>query len=130
MGGRIIPCCKSSDLASIFSLRTSWFEDDNIRWYSYSRDSPIEVPFVSENGMVFRREIIEKIPYLDPGLTGDAWGESISFCMRARELGYKILFEPRAITYHIHSWRGETHRFRKYSPPGLLHKNSNRMYIF
>ena len=50
--------------------------------------------------------------------------------MRARELGHKIIFEPRAVTYHIHYPSGGTHRFGKYSPVGFYHKNSNRMYIF
>ena len=131
VGSRVIsPIGKTSALKSIFSLKTAWFEGDNIKWYLYSKDSPIEVPFVSEHGMVFRKKIVEKLSYLDPGLIGDAWGESISFCMRARELGYKIIFEPKAITYHIHCPRGGTHRFGKYSPLGLYHKNSNRIYIF
>lgn len=48
--------------------------------------------------MIIRREVFQSVGLLDSDYF--AYLEDVDFCIRARDKGYVILFEPRAIIYH------------------------------
>ena len=57
---------------------------------------------------------MNRIPFFDKNLIGDGYGESISFSLRAKQKGYKILFDPRSIVYHIGAQDGGSiEKFKK-----------------
>ncbi|MBE0696352.1 MAG: glycosyltransferase family 2 protein [Anaerolineaceae bacterium] len=58
-----------------------------------------EVEAVSGSCMVIRRELVEKIGYLDELFF--AYQEDTDFCFRAREAGWKIYYVPDAQIYHF-----------------------------
>jgi GT2 family glycosyltransferase/glycosyltransferase involved in cell wall biosynthesis len=60
--------------------------------------APVEVPAVTGCVMLIRREVIERIGYLD-----DAYFysfEDLDFCLRARAAGFSVWCVPRARAYH------------------------------
>lgn len=60
---------------------------------------PTDVPYVVGANMLIRRAVIDKIGYYDPGLR---IAEDFDLCVRARQAGWRVVFEPRAISEHRH----------------------------
>jgi len=54
---------------------------------------------VSGSCMLFRREVIDQIGYLDERFF--AYQEDADFCYRARQVGWKIYYMPEAIIIHF-----------------------------
>jgi len=72
------------------------------------------IPFGLESGRFVHRSIIDEVPIVDPHLRGPGFGESISFCFRAQEQGYRIYFEPESVILHVGSdVGGSNERFNK-----------------
>jgi len=61
-------------------------------------DHPREVDFVTGCCMLISRNVLESIGLLDE--TFFAYLEDVDFCLRARQAGFKIGYEPSAIIYH------------------------------
>jgi len=59
------------------------------------------IPFGLESGRFVHRSVIDEVPIVDPQLRGPGFGESISFCFRARDQGYRIYFEPESVILHV-----------------------------
>jgi len=59
------------------------------------------IDLCSECGIFIRKKILKKVPFFDENLIGDGYGESISFSLRAKQNGYRIVFQPRSVVYHI-----------------------------
>lgn len=57
-----------------------------------------ETDFASGCCMLIKREVIENIGFLDEQLY--LYLEDVDFCLRARQAGYKIVYEPRAVIWH------------------------------
>ena len=57
-----------------------------------------DLQWVSGCCMLIKREVFDKIGYLDP----DYWGslEDVDFCWRAKRVGYNILVVPQSKIYH------------------------------
>jgi len=64
------------------------------------------VELCAECGVFFSRKLLADVPWFDDKLVGDGYGESLSFSLRTAERNYKILFEPRAIVWHIGAQTG------------------------
>jgi glycosyltransferase involved in cell wall biosynthesis len=62
---------------------------------------PKYVELCAECGVFFSRKLIADVPWFDDKLVGDGYGESLSFSLRTAERGKKILFEPKAVVWHI-----------------------------
>jgi mycofactocin glycosyltransferase len=60
---------------------------------------PTDVPYVVGANMLIRRAVIDKIGYYDPRLH---IAEDFDLCVRARQAGCRVVFEPRAISEHRH----------------------------
>jgi len=69
-------------------------EEDVGQW-----DDPREVDYVTGASLAFRRDVLEKVGYLDeefwPGYFEDA-----DFCFRARDAGFGVLYVPEAVVWH------------------------------
>jgi len=62
---------------------------------------PRYINLCHEFGIFIKRNVLEKVPFFDPYLAGDGYGESISFSLRLKQAGYCILFIPESIIYHL-----------------------------
>lgn len=60
---------------------------------------PTDVPYVVGANMLVRRAVIEQVGYYDPNLR---IAEDFDLCVRARQAGWRVLFEPRALSEHRH----------------------------
>ena len=61
--------------------------------------SPRDVPYVVGANMLVRRAVVEQIGYYDPSLR---IAEDFDLCVRARQAGWRVVFEPRAVSEHRH----------------------------
>lgn len=69
------------------------------RFIGSTGKTPVDIQYATESGTVLRREVLA-VSLLDRGLTGDAWGESISFYTRSRRRGFRAVGVPRAFLLH------------------------------
>lgn len=60
---------------------------------------PTDVPYVVGANMLIRRAVIDKVGSYDPNLR---IAEDFDLCVRARQAGWRVVFEPRAVSEHRH----------------------------
>ena len=60
---------------------------------------PTDVPYVVGANMLVRRAVTDQIGTYDPALR---IAEDFDLCVRARQAGWRVVFEPRAISEHRH----------------------------
>ena len=63
-------------------------------------DLPIEVDSVCGACMLLRREVLERIGLLDERFF--MYGEDLDWCLRAREAGWTVRYEPSVVVQHQH----------------------------
>jgi len=72
-------------------------EQDMGQW-----DTPRQVDYVTAAAMAFRRDVLERVGFLDeefwPG-----YFEDTDFCLRARKMGYEVWYTPDAVLTHVES---------------------------
>jgi len=83
-----------------------------------------ETSFITGCCLMIRREVFERIGFLDDALY--LYSEDLDFCMRARRAGLRLLFVPGArLWHHIGAFRdGEL------SPLYLYYQTRNRYVVF
>lgn len=64
-------------------------------------DKAEEVPMATACALLFRREILDKTYLFDDSFF--MYMEEFDFCLRVRQLGYSICYNPKAIIYHYYS---------------------------
>lgn len=62
-------------------------------------DGPSEPEWTSFAAVLLRREVIERVGLLDEGFF--MYFEDVDYCWRARQLGFRIVNEPRARVVHL-----------------------------
>jgi GT2 family glycosyltransferase len=60
---------------------------------------PTDVAYVVGANMLIRRRVIEQVGDYDPSLR---IAEDFDLCVRARQAGWRVVFEPRAVSEHRH----------------------------
>jgi GT2 family glycosyltransferase len=60
---------------------------------------PTDVPYVVGANMLVRRAVVEQVGHYDPSLR---IAEDFDLCVRARQAGWRVVFEPRAVSEHRH----------------------------
>jgi GT2 family glycosyltransferase len=60
---------------------------------------PTDVPYVVGANMLVRRAVVEQVGYYDASLR---IAEDFDLCVRARKAGWRVVFEPKAISEHRH----------------------------
>lgn len=73
-------------------------------------DAPVPIPAASGAALLIRREVIERIGLLDESFF--LYLEDVDFSLRAREAGFAILLEPRAIAWHHYRWGLGVRKFK------------------
>jgi GT2 family glycosyltransferase len=63
-------------------------------------DVPQLVEYVTGAAMAFRRDVLERVGFLDQGFW-PGYFEDADFCFRAREAGHKVLYVPDAVLIHV-----------------------------
>ncbi len=61
-------------------------------------DRTQETPFVTGCSMMVRKEVFDKVGYLDEKFF--AYLEDLNFCLRAKQSGYKLLYVPKSVVWH------------------------------
>ncbi len=62
-------------------------------------DSGVDVDYVPGFGFMARRAVFERLNFVDETFYGYGH-EDTDFCVRARQLGYRIVYVPQAILWH------------------------------
>ncbi len=86
-------------------------------------DKRADVDALSGSAMMVRRHVIEQIGLLDEDIF--MFGEDIDWCWRIKEAGYRVVYIPESIVYHIH---GASSRKRPIGATINLHKGMEVFY--
>lgn len=98
------------------------------------------VDWISGCSLLFKRELLDKVGYLDEGYF--MYFEDIDFCLQAKRAGYEVVYAPQAVVWHGEStttskdgrWRYRTSyesRFRfTFKNLSLLQQICSVFYIF
>lgn len=116
---RLMKALESSDRVGIVGAKIRYFSSRNKIWYAggilslgsgsfHHRgigeedlgqyDLGGETQYVTGCCLLFRRQVVDKIGFLDESYF--AYLEDADFCVRARKAGFSILYEPHALVYH------------------------------
>lgn len=74
---------------------------------SLHEDQPHEVDAVSGCCLMARREVVDQIGLLDENLK--QWGEDIDWCVRARQAGWEVWYDPASVIIHLKGFGGRHH---------------------
>lgn len=66
---------------------------------NFDAQLPREVEFLHGSNASFRRDLVVKVKGLDPSYKTN-WRDDTDLCVRIRNLGYKLLFQPAALVWH------------------------------
>jgi GT2 family glycosyltransferase len=69
-------------------------ESDSGQW-----DEPRSLDYVTGAAMAFRREILERVGFLDEGFW-PGYFEDADFCFLVREAGFEVKYDPKAVVIH------------------------------
>lgn len=61
-------------------------------------DTVVETPFVTGCSMMVKKQVFEKVGLLDEKLF--AYLEDLDFCLRAKQVGYTLFYEPQSKLWH------------------------------
>ena len=86
----------------------------------------IEVDYVVGLNMAFRREVFKEVGGFDERFEGTAAFFEPDFCLRVRRRGYKVLFNPHAVVYHLPSSRRPINRDSAFA---MYHARRNEFYF-
>ncbi len=86
-------------------------------------DQLLEVDALSGSCMMIRNQVVKKIGLLDEDIF--MFGEDIDWCWRVKEAGFKVMYVPEAVVYHIH---GASSRKRPVGTTINLHKGMEVFY--
>ena len=80
-----------------FTLHYGRGEPDGDAW-----DQPRRVDYVTGAAMAIRRDVLERIGFLDEGFW-PGYFEDVDFCLRARAAGFGVWYAPAAVLRHRES---------------------------
>jgi GT2 family glycosyltransferase len=86
-------------------------------------DKLLEVDALSGSCMMIRSQVVKEIGLLDEDIF--MFGEDIDWCWRVKEAGFKVMYVPEAVVYHIH---GASSRKRPVGTTINLHKGMEVFY--
>lgn len=108
--------------------RVSWFGKTWGNVPAMDGDQVVEVDTVMEGNCAWRRDLLRSLD-LDPALNfDDAVMYGLDLCLQAKALGYRVIYDPRALAYHHVKPRvPELDRERR--PPRVFSYSRNYTYI-
>ncbi|MEM2971630.1 MAG: glycosyltransferase family 2 protein [Candidatus Bathyarchaeia archaeon] len=103
VGGRVIPYGKSAK----FYLKISKCDVGKVYSnglvignFDVPSQNLLEVDSLLGCNMSFRRELLLKLKGFDENYAGTGYRDDTDMCIRIRKLGYKILYNPKALIWH------------------------------
>jgi GT2 family glycosyltransferase len=80
---------------------------------NFHMDAPqrLEVEHVIGCNMSFRRDVLARLGGLRDDFPGTEVGEDTDISIRVRKLGYRMVFEPRAVVFHLGAPHSKGRRF-------------------
>lgn len=81
-----------------------------------------EIEFISGCVMAFRKQFINKVGYFDENYF--LYYEDADLCLRARKIGYKLIYNPKSVIFH-----SESLSTKRESPFWIYHRERSR-FIF
>lgn len=112
------PCKRSFQTPSVFfyrALKLDKFFPNSPRFGKYhltylSEDAEHEIDATTGAFMLIRRKVIEDIGLLDEHIF--MYSEDMDFCFRAKQAGWKVIYNPRVQVIHYKSESSKKHSFR------------------
>lgn len=101
--------------------RSRYFSEYNLT--HANPDEQLEVDALSGSCMMVRKDVIDRIGLLDEDIF--MFGEDIDWCWRIKELGYRVVYIPESVVYHVH---GASSRFRPVGATINLHRGMHVFY--
>jgi hypothetical protein len=129
VGGRIIQGTIQQNSKHVGRMRLFGGPEGN--WDS-NGDAPLEVDHLQGTNMSFRMEIIRQLGGWDRTYCGGyATFEELDMCIRVKQAGYRILFNPKAVVLHEEAEReGEVGRSVSTSPLLAYYTGRNATYLY
>jgi GT2 family glycosyltransferase len=92
---------------------------------------PVEVDHVRGCNMSFRHVTLERIGGFDSRYIGSNVGEETDVCLRIRQSGWKLVYQPLAVVEHLAAPReGMSRDLFMLEPRSVLWSAHNRAYLF
>ena len=89
-----------------------------------------ETPAVSGGNMSFRKSVVKKAGYFDTKYIGNAYRIETDFSIQVTKLGYKLIFEPKALAIHLNVVSGGTRKTRQTAQTWYFNYFHNYSYFF
>jgi len=109
-------------------VKTTCFGDKVWRISSCS-DGWAEIRYANESGTIMRKTLLD-VGLIDPGLIGDAWGESISLYTRIRRRGIKAICVPITLLHFPTTPGGNKERYQKGRLSYYYSLYTNKTYVY
>jgi len=110
----------------------SFLKSEFVQWISASKfqsRSEHEAYRAAGGNFSFRREWALQIGLYDENFIGTAWGEEYDFSLRLREQGYRIVYNPRAVLFHLNEREGGAGSRKIFNINTIYSKAHNLMYL-
>lgn len=130
-GSLQLACRRSFPSVSAAFFRLSYLSklfpaNEKIARYNLTHADPnqeLEVDALSGSCMMVRKEVVDEIGLLDEDIF--MFGEDIDWCWRIKENGWKVVYIPSSVIYHVH---GASSRLRPIGATINLHKGMEVFY--
>ncbi|WEL20074.1 glycosyltransferase family 2 protein [Candidatus Nanohalococcus occultus] len=76
------------------------FVDDSSAYWRPS--NPVETDTLRGANMAFRKSVLEEIGGFDEGYIGNSFREDTDICVRVKDKGYRIIYDPKAELEHLY----------------------------
>jgi GT2 family glycosyltransferase len=137
VSGKLDPACRRgfptpwvsfarfSGLAKLFP-KSALFNRYNMSYLS--EDDEYEIDSCSGAFQMSRREVVDKIGYLDD--TFYMYGEDIDWCYRAKEAGWKVYYYPKTVILHYKGYLSGKSKTKKRHNPRPTWEFHRAMVLF
>jgi GT2 family glycosyltransferase len=108
VGGRVIPHGEPKDFfhpvkhSEIGKVRKNGMVLGN---FDTPTPEQIEVDTLQGCNMSFKKELLLKIGGFDENFEGNCFRDDTDLCFRVRNLGYKLVYQPKALVWHMYKGR-------------------------
>ena len=108
-------------------MRRALYVHENERWTNQINEGYEVEDFA--NAFMFRKEVVKKVGMWD--LLVPLMGEDADFEARVRKAGYKVIINPKAVTYHDIPYNPNEIYFLRVSESRMYHSmHSKVLYVF
>ena len=132
VGGRVLSQNPESDVSG--EVSREWvgrvLANGRIRNHcEYDGPGPFEVDTLRGCNMSVRRSLFERIGYFDPRYTGQNCRVEDDLCLRIKRVGYRVVFNPKAVVTHLAAERADVPRAGNH-PRSVFYVARNTVYLY